>query len=183
MKLKDACSLNERLCQTYRQSIKNQRHYCADKGPYSQSYGFSSSHVRMSELEHKKGRVLKYWCFQTVVLEKTPESPLDCKEIKPVSPKGNQPWIFIGKTDAEAPILWPPDAKSQLIWKRPWYLERLKAGGEGDDGGRDGWMTSLTQCAWVWANSRRWWRTGKPGRLQSIGSQIVGHDSATEQQQ
>ena len=124
--------------------IKEQRHYFADRGPYGQSYGFSSSHVWMWELEHKKGWVLKYWCFQTVVLEKTPESPLDCKEIKPVNPKGNQPWIFIGRTDAEAPILWPLDAKSQLIRKRPWYWETLKAGGEGDDRGRDGWMTSLT---------------------------------------
>ena len=91
------------------------------RGLYSQSYGFSSSHVRMWELDHKEGWVLKNWCFQTVLLEKTLESPLDCKEIKPVNPKGNQPWIFIGRTDTEAetPILWPPDAKSQLIGKDP----------------------------------------------------------------
>ena len=90
-----------------RQHIKNQRHYLADKGPYSQSYGFSSSHAWIWELDHKKDWVPKNWWFLTAVLEKTLESPLDCKEIKSVNPKGNQPWIFIGRTDAEteAPIL------------------------------------------------------------------------------
>ena len=89
------------------------------KGPYSQSYGFSSSHVWMWQLYHKESWVLKNWCFLTVVLEKTLERPLDCKEIKPVNLKGNQPWIFIGRTDAEAeaPILWPPDGKSPLTGK------------------------------------------------------------------
>ena len=102
-----------------RQRIKNQRHYFANKGPSSQSYGFSSSHVWMWVLDHNEGRAPKNWCFWTVVLEKTLESPLDCKEIKPVHPKGNKSWIFIGRTDAEAetPILWPPDAKNWLIWK------------------------------------------------------------------
>ena len=84
---------------------------------HSQSYGFSSSHVLMRELNHKEGWALKNWCFQTVMLEKTLESPLDCKEIKSINPKGNQPWIFIGRTDAEALILCPPDVKSQLIGK------------------------------------------------------------------
>ena len=118
MKLKDAYSLEEKLWQP-RQHIKKQRHYFADKGPYSQSYGFSSSHVWMWDLDHKKSWVLKNWCFWTVVLEKILENPLDCKEIKPVNAKGYQPWIFIGTTDAkaEAPILWPPDVKSQLIDK------------------------------------------------------------------
>ena len=88
---------------------------------YSQSFGFSSSHVQMWELDHKEGWALKNWCFQTVVLEKTIEGPLDCKEIKPVNPKGNQFWIFIGKTDAEAEIarIWPSDVKNWLIWKDP----------------------------------------------------------------
>ena len=97
-----------------RQSIKKQRLYLANKGPCSQSYGFSSSHVWTWELDHKEGWVQKNWCFWTVVLEKTLESPLDCKEIKPVNPKGNQSWVFIGKTDAEAEawILWPPDVKT-----------------------------------------------------------------------
>ena len=89
------------------------------KGLSSQSYGFSSSHVGMWALDHKEGQMPKNWCFQTVVLEKTLESPLDCKEIKPVNPKGNQPWKLIGRTDAEAPILWPPDAKNWLIGKDP----------------------------------------------------------------
>ena len=104
-----------------RQHIKMQRHYFAKKGPYSQSYGFSSTHVWMQELDYKESWTLKNGCFWTVVLEKTLENPLDCKEIKPVYAKGNQPWIFIGKTDAEAEaaILWPPDAKSRLIGKDP----------------------------------------------------------------
>ena len=92
-----------------------------DKGPSSQSYDFSSSHVRMWELDHKESWAPKNWCLWTVVLEKTLESPLDCKEIKQVHPKGNQSWIFIGRTDAkpEAPILWPPDAKKWLTGKGP----------------------------------------------------------------
>ena len=104
-----------------RQHIKEQRHYFANKGPSSQGYGFSSSHVQMWELDNKKGWAPKNWCFLTVVLEKTLESPLDCKEIQPVNPKGNQSWIFIGRTDAkaEAPILWPPDVMNWLIGKDP----------------------------------------------------------------
>ena len=99
--------------------LKKQRHYFANKSPSSQSYGFSSSHVWMWELEYKESWTLKNWCFWTVVLEKTLESPLDCKEIQLVYPKGNQSWIFIGRTDAEAetPILWPPDAKNWLLGK------------------------------------------------------------------
>ena len=104
-----------------RQHIKKHKHYFADKGPWGQSYGFSCSHVWMWELGHKEGWVPKNWCFWTMVLEKTIESPLDCKKIKPVSPKGNPPWIFIGRTDTEdeTPILWPPDAKSWLVRKDP----------------------------------------------------------------
>ena len=102
-----------------RQCIKKQRHHFADKGPHSQSCGFSSHHVRMWELDHKEGQALKHWCFQIVLLEKILVSPLDCKKIKPVNPKGNKFWIFIGRTDAEAPILWPPDVKSQLTGKEP----------------------------------------------------------------
>ena len=105
------------------------------------------------------------------------ESPLDSKESKPVYPKGNQPWIFIRRTDAEAeaPVLWPPDTKSH--WKRPWWWER-----EGGNRGWHGWVTSPIQSTWVWANSRRQWRTEKPGVLQSMGSQRVGYDLATDQQ-
>ena len=99
--------------------LKSQRHYVANKGPSSQSYGFSSSHVWMWELDYKESWAPKNWCFGTVVLEKTLESPLDYKETKQAHPKGYQSWIFIVRTDAEAetPILWPPDAKSWLIWK------------------------------------------------------------------
>ena len=102
-----------------RQHIKKQRHYFANEGPSSQSYSFSSSHVRMWELNYKESWVLKNWCFWTVVLEKTLQSPLDSKVIQPVHPKGNQSWILIGRTDAEpeTPILWPPDAKNELTWK------------------------------------------------------------------
>ena len=102
-----------------RQRIKKQRHYFANKGPSSQGYGFSSSHVWMWELDHKESWAPKNWCFWTVVLEKTLGSPLDCKKIKPVHAKGNQSWIFIGRTDAETPILWPPDGKNWLIGKDP----------------------------------------------------------------
>ena len=104
-----------------RQHIKKQRYYFANKDRSSQDYGFSSSHVWMWELDYKESWVPKNWCFWTVVLEKTLESPLDWKECQPVHPKGNQSWIFIGRTDieVETPILWPPDVKNWLIWKDP----------------------------------------------------------------
>ena len=104
-----------------RQHIKKQRHYFANKGPSSQSYGFSNSHVWMWELDYKESWAPKKWCFWTMVLQKSLESPLDCKEMQSVNPKGNQSWIFIGRTDVEAktPILWPPDAKNQLIGEDP----------------------------------------------------------------
>ena len=135
----------------------------------------------MWELDYKGSWALKNWCFWTLLLEKTLESPLDCKEIQIVNPKGNQSWIFIGRTDAEAetPILWPPDVKNRLTGKDPDAGIKLKAG-EGDGRGWDGWMASLTRWTWVWASSRNWWWTGKPGMLQSMGSQRVGHDWATE---
>ena len=115
-----------RIQSFYGQVFKKQRHHFADKGPYSQSYGFSDSHVMVWMLDHKEGWVSKNWCFQMEVLEKTSESPSDCKEIKeiqPVNPKGNQPWLVIGRIDAKAkakaPILWPPGVKSWLIGKDP----------------------------------------------------------------
>ena len=136
----------------------------------------------MWELDHKESWALKNRCFWTVMWEKTLES-LGCKEIKSVNPKGNQSWIFIRRTDAEAetPILWPPDVKNWLIWKDPdagW--ERLRAGGEGDDRRWDGWMASPTRWTWVWVNSESWWWTGRPGVLQSMGSQRVRHNWVTE---
>ena len=104
-----------------RQLIEKQRHYFANKGPSSPGYGFSSSHLQMWELDCEESWAPKNWCFWTVVVEKTLESPLDCKKIQPVHPKGNQSWIFIGRTDAEAEmsIPWLSDAKGWLIWKDP----------------------------------------------------------------
>ena len=163
MKLKDACCLEESYDKP-RQCIKRQRHFFADKGLYSQSYCFSSSHVWMWEMDHKEGWVPKNWCFWIVVLEKTLESPLDSKEIKPVNPKGNQPWIFTARTDAkvEAPthghLIQRANSGRSCCW------ERLRAG-EGDDREWDGWMSLQTQWTWVWANFRRQWRTEKPGML------------------
>ena len=119
MKLKDAYSLES--YDQPRQHIRKQRHYFANKGPSSQGYGFSSGHVWMWELDYKEGWVLKNLCFWTVVLEKPLESPLGCKEIQPVHPKGDQSWVFIGRTDAEEEtlILWPPHAKNWLLGKNP----------------------------------------------------------------
>ena len=152
-----------RKAMTNLDSILKKRHYFANKGLSSQSYVFSNSHVQMWVLDTKKGWALKNWCLQTVVLEKTLESPLYCKEMKPVNPKGNQSWIFIGRTDAEAeiPILWPPDGWEELMHlKRPWCWERLKTGREGDDRGWDGWMSSQTRWTWVWVDSGSWWWQG-----------------------
>ena len=135
----------------------------------------------MWELDCEESWAPKNWCFWTVVLEKTLESPLECKEIQPVHPKGDQSWLFIGRIDAEAetPILWPPHEKSWLIGKDSWW-EGLGAGGEGDDRGWDGWMASPTRYTWVWVNSGSWWWTGRPGVLQFMGSQRVGQDWETE---
>ena len=152
-----------------RQHIKKQKHYFTDKGLSSQSYGFSSSHVWMWELNHKETWVPKNGCFWSVVLEKTLESPWDCQEIQPVHPKGNQSWIFTGRTDAEAeaPILWPPNAKNWLIGKDPdagkdWRQEKGTTGW-------DGWMASPKRWTRIWSSSGSWWWTGKSGMLQSMG--------------
>ena len=146
----------------------------------SQTYGFSSSHVWMWQLDYKESWAPKTWCFWTVVYKKTLESPLDCKGIQPVHPKGNQSWTFIGRTDVEAEtsIHWPPGAKNWLFGC--WCWERLKVGGDGDDREWDGWMASPTWWTWVWASSRSWWWTGEPGVLQSMGLQRVRYDWVTE---
>ena len=134
-------------------------------------------------LDYKESWALKNWCFLTVVLEKTRlESPLDCKEIQPVHPKGDQSWLFIGRINAEAETLntlatW---CKELTHVKRPWCWERLRAGGEGDNRGWDGWMASSTRWTWVWVDSGSWWWTGRPGVLRFLGLQRVGHDWATE---
>ena len=153
--------------------LKKQRRYFADKGLYSQSYGFFSSHIWMWEVNHKEGWVLKNWCFWTVVLEKTLESPLDFKEIKPINPKENQSWIFIGRTDAKAetPIL------GGLLMRRTDSLEKDPDAGKdwrqeekGTD--RGWWLDGITDSMDMsWASSGSWWWTGKPGVLQSMGSQ------------
>ena len=149
-------------------------------GPSSQGYGFSSGHGWMWKLDCEESWVPKNWCFWTVVLEKTLKSLLDCKEIQPVHPKRDQSWVFIGRTDAEAetPILWPPQELTH--WKRPWCWEGLRAGEEGDTRGWDGWMASPIRWTWVWVNSGSWWWTGRPGVLQFMGLQRVGHDWVTE---
>ena len=172
----------EKNCDQPRQHIKKERHYFANKGSSSQSYGFSSSHVCKWELDYEESWMPKNWCFWTVVLEKTLWSPEDCKEIQPVHPKGDQFWVIIGRTDAEAeaPILWPPHVKSWLIGKdldagRDWGL-----GGEGDNREWDGWMASPTRRTWVWVKSGSLWWTGRPGMLRFMGMQRVGQDWATE---
>ena len=133
-------------------------------------------------MDYKESWVPKNWCFWTVLLEKTLESPLDCKEIQPVHPKGNQSWIFTGRTDVEAetPNTLTTWCEELTHWKRPWCWERLKAGGEADDRVWDGWVASLTQWTWVWVNSGSWWWTGRPGVLRFMGLQTVGHDWETE---
>ena len=135
----------------------------------------------MWELDYKESWAPKNWCFWTVVLEKTLESPLDCKEIQPVHLKGDQSWVFIGRTDVEAEtlILWDSVCKELTHWKRPWCWERLRVGGEEDNRGWDGWMASPTQWTWVWVDSGSWWWTGRPGMLWFMGSQRVRHDWAT----
>ena len=150
-------------------SIFKSRDYFPNKGPSSQGYGFSNGQVWMWDFDCEEGWAPKNWCFWTVVLEKTLENPLECKEIQPVHPKGDQSWIFIGRTDAEpeTPILWPPDEKTHL--KRPWCWERLRAGEEGDDRGWDGGMASSTQWIWVWVNSGSWWWKGRPGMKWFMG--------------
>ena len=152
-------------------SIKKQKHHFAYKGPYSQSYGFPGSHTWMWKLDHKEGWALKNWCFQIVVLEKTLESPLDCKEIKPVHPKGNQPWLFIGRTDAVAPILWPPDAKSWLIQKDPdagrdWRQKKSMAEDRCIDGSTNSMDMNLSKL-WEIVKDRKAWRAAVHG-LQRI---------------
>ena len=165
MKLKDAYSWKESYDQP-RQHIKKQRHYFADKGLYGQSYGFSGSRVWAWELDYKEGWVLKNRCFWIVILEKTLESPLDCKEIKPVDSKGNlnihwKDWCWIWNSNTLA-----TSCEELAHLQRPWCWEGLWAGGEGDDRGWDGWMASLTPWTWVWVNSGRWSWTGRPGVLR-----------------
>jgi len=165
-----------------REHIKKQRHYFANKGLSSQGYGFSSDQVWMWELDYKESWVPKNWCFWTVVLEKTLESPLDCKEIQPVHPRGDKSWVFIGRTDAKAEtlVLWPPDVKSWLIWKDP---DAGQDCGQEEKGTTEDEMVGchhqLDWLTWVWVDSGSWWWTGRPGVLRFMGLQRVWHDWAT----
>ena len=156
--------------------MKKQRHHFSNKGPSSQSYGFCSSHVWMWGLDYKESWALKNRCFWTVVLDKIIESPLDSKQIQPVHFKGNQSWIFIGRTDAEteAPILWPPDAKNWLIGEDPDARtdRRHEEKGMTEDE-MVGWHH--TQWTWVWVNCGSWWWTGRPGMLQPWGCKVGNH--------
>ena len=180
MKLKDAYSLEGKLWPT-RQHIKKQRHYFGNKGPSIQSYGFSNSHVWMWELNHKENWVLKSWYFSTVVLEKTLESPLDSKEIKPVHPKGNQ-----SEYSLEGLMLKLKCQYSGHLLCRTDLLEKTLMLEKIEDRRRRGWqrmrwLVGITNSVtWVWARSSNWLKTEKPGVLQSRGLQTVGHDWATE---
>ena len=163
--------------------LKKQRHYFANKDPSSQSYGFSSSHVWMWEVDYKEGWALKNWCFWIVVLKKTLESPLDSKEIKPVNPKGNQCWIFIRMTyaDTETPTLGPPDAKNWLIGEDPdagkdWRQKEKEAAG-------DAMVSEHHQLRGHELEPTQGDSRGQRKRvLQVMGSQRIGHDLVTEQQ-
>ena len=174
-----------------RQHIKKQRHYFTSKGPSSQSYGFSTSHVWMWELDHKESWALKNWCFWAAVLEKTLESLLNCKETKPVHPKGDQSWIFIGRTDAEAetPILWLPDRKNWLFRKDPdakkdWKQEKGTTedemvgwhhwlnGHQFEQALGDGWGQGSLECYCPWgrkeSDTTEWLNNNKVGLLQDL---------------
>ena len=172
------CLLLGRKVMTNLDSIFKSRDI-VNKGPSSQGYCFSSDHVRMWKLDCEEGWVLKNWCFWTVVLEKTLESPLDFEEIQPVHSKGDQSWVFFGRNDAKAetPVLWPAHVKSWLTGKdsdaeRDW--------GQEEKGTTEDEMASLTQWTWAWVNSGSGWWTGRAGVLQFMGLQRVGHDWATE---
>ena len=164
-----------------KQHIKKQRHYFANKGSSSQSYGFSSSHVWMWELDYKESWVLKNWCFWTVMLE---------KKLETLGLQGDQTsqswrksvlnihwkdWCWNWNSNTSA--IW---CEELTHWRRPWCWERLKAGGERDGRGWDAWMASLTRWTWVWTSSGSWWWTGKPRMLKSMGSQRVRHDWVTQ---
>ena len=177
--IKTLAPWKESYAQPRQQHIIKQRHYFANKGPSSQGYGFSSSHVWMWELDYKERWAPKNWCFWTVVLEKTLESPLDCKEIQPVHPKGGQSWVFIRGTDVEAetPKLWPPHAKIWLMWKDP---DSGKDWGQGEKG-----MTEDEMVGWHhWLDEHAFRRTlgvgNGQGGLACCGSWGLKESDTTE---
>ena len=152
-----------------RQCVEKMRHHSANKGPYSQAYGLPSGHVRMWELDNKKGRVLKNWCFQTVVLEKTLESPWTARRsnqsiLNEINPEYSLEVLMLKlKQQYFVHLMWRVDSLTKTVMLRKIEDKRE----EGNRWG-DGWMASPTQWTWVWVNSRSWWRTGKPGVLQSV---------------
>ena len=151
------------------QYIKKQRHHFADKGPHSQGYGLSISHIQLWELDHKEGRVPKNWCLQTAVFEKTLESLLDARSnqsvLKEINPEYSLEGLML-KLKLQYLVTWRDQPTN---WKRPWCWQRLKAQGNKGDRSWDGWMGSLMQWTWTWAKCRMWWGTGKPGALQFMG--------------
>ena len=165
-----------------KQCLKKHRHHFVNKATYSQGYGLSSSHIQIWELDHKEGWAMKNWCFPTVVLEKTLEDSLDSKEVKRVNPKGNQPWMFIGRVDSEAKaqILWPPDAESWLIGKdldarKDWKQENRAIENEMVYGITNSMYMNLDKLQEMVKAS------GRPGVLQSTGLKRVRDDLASEQ--
>ena len=164
-----------------REHIKKQRHYFANKGPSSQGYGFSSRHVWMWELDCKESWVPKNWCFLNCFVGEDPWESLGLQD--PTSPSLGrsvlgvhwEDWCWSWNSNTLA--TW---CKEQTHWKRPWCWQRLRAGGEEDNRRWDGWMASSPQWTWAWVDSGSWWWTGRPGMLQFMGSQRVGHNSATE---
>ena len=180
MKLKDAYSLEGKVW-PIDSIFKSRDITLPTKVHLVKAMVFPYGHVWMWELDCEEGWAPKNWCFCTVVLEKTLESPLDCKEIQPVHPKEDQSsfhwkdWCWSWNSNTLA-----TSCEELTHWKRLWCWEGLGAGGEGDDRGWDGWMASPTRWTWVWVNSGSWWWTGRAGVLQFMGLQRVGHDWATD---
>ena len=165
-----------------KQHIKMQRHYFANKCPSSQSYGFSSSHVWMWELDYKerwapKNDAFELWCWRRLLRVPRTARKSNQSILKEISPEYSleQDWCWSWNSNTLA-TWW----EELTHWKSPWCWKRLEVGEEGDDSGWDGWMASPTQWTWVWVNSWSWWWTGRPGMLQSKGWQRVGHDWGTE---
>ena len=170
-------------CDKPRQYIKRQTDHFADKGPHSQSYGFSSRHVQVWELDHKEGWMSKNWCFSTVGWRRLLRVPWTSRRsnqsiLKEISPEYSWKGLMLKLNLQYFGYL----MRRTNSMEKAWCWERLKAG-EGDDRGWDGWMALPTRWTWVWASSGRWWRTGKPGVLQSMWLQRIGHDWATEKRQ
>ena len=176
MKFKDALLFGRKVMTNLDSILKSRDITLPTKVCLSQGYGFSRGRVWMWELDCEESWAPKNWCFWNMVLEKSLESPLECKEIQPVHPKADQSWVFIGRTDAEAetPILWPPHTKSWVTWKDP---DAGRDWGQEEKGTTEDEMAGWYHRAWVWVNSGSWWWTGKPGVLRFMGLQRVRHNN------